>query len=85
MEMLKEKLRDIADVLYSGNTSLGMARMGEVIADLANVGTGITDEDIRNRYIKDGLGQALIAMETNDGTLLADVISYELIEIIDIL
>ena len=45
----------------------------------------ITDENLRNRYVNDGLGQALSAMETGDGTLLADVISYELIEVIDTL
>ena len=85
MEDLKNKLSDIAEVLYSGNTTLGMARMGEVIADLAQVGAMITDENLRNRYVNDGLGQALSAMETGDGTLLADVISYELIEVIDTL
>lgn len=83
METLKVKLNDIAEVLYSGDTTLGMARMGEVIGDLAQVGAMITDEDLRDRYINDGLSQALSAMESEDGTLLADVISYELIEIID--
>lgn len=85
MDTLKEKLKDIAEVLYSGNTTLGMARMGEVISDLAQAGAMITDDGVRDRYINDGLGQALSAMETGDGTLLADVISYELIDIIDTL
>ncbi len=85
MEVLKRKLTDIADILYKGETTLGMARMGEVIGDLADVGAKLTDEDIRERYINDGLSQALSAMESADGTLLADVISYELLEIIDTL
>ncbi len=81
--MLKKKLSEIADILYKGDTTLGIARMGEVLGDLATVGASITDDDMRDRYINDGLSQALSAMEAADGTLLADVISYELIEIID--
>lgn len=81
----RQKLLDIAEVLYKGDTTQGIAMMGTVINDLAVVGAQINDEELRNRYINDGLSQALSAMETNDGTLLADVITYELVEIIDML
>ncbi|MBE5932320.1 MAG: hypothetical protein E7263_02730 [Lachnospiraceae bacterium] len=85
MEETREKLSCIADTLYKGDTLVGMAMMTQVIEDLAKVSTMIEDEDLASRYINDGLMQALEAMESNDGTLLADVITYELIEIIDLL
>ncbi|MBQ9936668.1 MAG: hypothetical protein IJO70_12535 [Lachnospiraceae bacterium] len=85
MKETREKLSNIADTLYKGDTTLGMAMMGTVINDLAAVAMKIEDEELKNRYINDGLTQALSAMENNDGTLLADVISYELIEVIDAL
>lgn len=85
MKATREKLSNIADTLYKGDTTLGMAMMGTVINDLATVAMQIDDEELKNRYINDGLTQALSAMENNDGTLLADVISYELIEVIDAL
>lgn len=81
----REKLSKIAETLYKGETTVGMAMMGTIINDLAVVATRIEDEELRNRYINDGLAQALSAMENNDGTLLADVISYEIIEVIDAL
>lgn len=83
MENTKQKLKNIADTLYKGDTLLGISMMSEVLEDLAKIGTIIKDEDLNSRYINDGLTQALEAMENNDGTLLADVITYELIEIIE--
>ncbi|MBE5953805.1 MAG: hypothetical protein E7257_06560 [Lachnospiraceae bacterium] len=85
MKETRDKLSNIADILYKGDTTLGMAMMGTVINDLAVVATKVEDEELKNRYINDGLTQCLQAMENNDGTLLADVISYELIEVIDAL
>ena len=85
MEQTKSKLTTIADVLYKGDTLGGMAMMAEVIPDLATVGSMITDEELRDRYINEGLTQALGAMEAGDGTLLADIISYEIIEVIDMI
>lgn len=83
MDNTKKKLEDIAEVLYKGDTTLGMSMMVDVIGDLGMIAGMIEDEDIRNRYVNDGLKQALEAMEVQDGTLLADVITYELIEIIN--
>lgn len=83
MNKIKEKLSNIADILYKGDTTQGIAMMGTAINDLALVATKIEDDELKNRYINDGLSQALAAMENNDGTLLADVITYEIIEVID--
>lgn len=83
MGEIKEKLTCIADTLYSGDTAVGMAMMAQVIEDLAKVGAMISDEALEERYVKDGLMQALQAMEDGDGTLLADVITYEILEVIE--
>ncbi|MBO5388815.1 MAG: hypothetical protein J6A59_11880 [Lachnospiraceae bacterium] len=85
MEQTKSKLTAIADVLYKGDTLRGMAMMSEVIPNLATVGGMINDEELRDRYVNEGLAQALAAMESGDGTLLADIISYEIIEVIDVI
>lgn len=85
MEETRAKLSNIADTLYKGDTTLGIAMMGKVIQDLADIATKIEDKDLSDRYVNDGLAQALTAMENNDGTLLADVITYEIIEVIDAL
>lgn len=78
-----EKLQCIANTLYKGDTTTGMAMMGNVLGDLASVATKIDNEELKDRYVNDGLTQALSAMESGDGTLLADVISYEIIEVIE--
>ena len=85
MEAIKKTLQDIIEVLYKGETKKGMAMMSEVIPSLAVIAENMEDEGLRDRYVNDGLRQALEAMETNDGVLLADVLNYEIIEIIDML
>lgn len=85
METTKKALENIVDILYKGEVTKGIAMMSEVIPSLAIIAEKIEDEDLKDRYVNDGLRQALEAMETNDGVLLADVLSYEIIEIIDLL
>ncbi|MBQ8412997.1 MAG: hypothetical protein IJX12_05235 [Lachnospiraceae bacterium] len=80
---LKEKLETISDTLYSGETTKGIASMSMVIPELANVADGIKDDELKGRYMNDVLIPALEAMENKDGLLLADVISYELSDILD--
>ncbi len=79
----KNKLEEIADILYKDNVNLGMAKMNLVLPDIAVIASQITDEELQARLLNDALTPALGAMESKDGTLLADIISYELIEILD--
>lgn len=79
----KTKLQEVADILYKGDVNLGMAKMGTVLPEIALIASQITDEELQGRLINDALTPALAAMENKDGTLLADIISYELIEILD--
>ncbi len=78
------QLNQIADVLYKGNTRAGIAAMGMVIPNLTLVSTLIDDEEMKARLVNDALTPALQAMEEQDGVLLADIITYELLGILTI-
>ena len=78
-------LNDIADKLYQGYVNEGMADMNKIISNLAVISTWIVDEDLTNRLISDALSPILEAMEEQDGTGLADLITYELLEILEAL
>ena len=56
-----------------------------VIPNLSLIASGIQDEALQQRLITDALSPILSAMEEEDGTLLADLITYELVELLDIL
>lgn len=85
IENTKEALLKIADILYQGRVSDGIASMKDVIPNLSVIASEIQDEDTQQRLITDALAPILSAMETEDATLLADLITYELVEILDIL
>lgn len=85
LEDTKETLLKIADTMYQGCVSDGIASMNDVIPNLADIAADITDETLQQRLITDALSPILSAMEDEDGTLLADLITYELVEILDML
>lgn len=80
-----ENLNEIADALYKGAVKSGIAAMGLVLPDLTAIISDIQDEDIKKRLLEDALIPALQAMEESDGTMLADIITYELLEILHII
>lgn len=77
-----DKLTEIADTLYQGNTVKGIADMGTIIPDLTIICDLIQDEAVKVKLVQDALTPILQAMETRDGILLADVITYELLELL---
>lgn len=77
-----DKLSEIADVLYRGDTRAGIAAMGLVISDLAAISDVIQDEEIKKRLVQEVLVPILQAMEDQDGVMLADLITYELLELL---
>ena len=79
----KEKLNEVADELYKGSVTEGIAHMGTVLPGIASIAGGIESEELQQKLLVDVLTPALEAMENKDGALLADIISYELIEFID--
>ena len=83
LEEFKAKLEAIADVLYKGDTKTGIASMNMVIEDIAVLASWISDEELRQRLIDDALTPLLAAMSEEDGTLMADIITYELLEIVN--
>lgn len=79
----KEKLNDVADELYKGNVTEGIADMGAVLPNIASIAECIESEELQQKLLVEVLTPALEAMENNDGALLADIISYELVEFIE--
>ena len=79
---MKEKLEGVADILYKGDTMDGIAHMSNVIPDIAAIASDMPDEEARQEMIDNALAPLLEAMEQEDGTLMADIISYELIPLL---
>ncbi len=82
LDNIKDKLKDIAEILYKGDVELGTAGMSLVIPDLATISSSIEDDATKNKLMNEALAPLLSAMEAKDGTLMADIISYELLEIL---
>ena len=85
LDRVKERLQDIAYILYKGNTQEGIAQMSQALPDIAVIVTWISDANVQNRLITDALTPAMEAMEEQDGIWLADVITYELLDILNTL
>lgn len=83
IETTKEKLSEIADILYKDDVNRGMAKMNQVLPELTVISTSVTESEMQSRLINDALAPILDAMENKDATLLADIITYELMEILD--
>lgn len=82
LDSIKARLTDIANILYQGNVIDGMAHMSNVIPDIAVIAETMPDEETRQELINNALAPLLDAMEQKDGTLMADIISYELIPLL---
>ena len=83
IEGTKEQLLTIADTLYQGGVSDGIVAMNAVIPNLAVIADHIENEDLKQKLVADALTPILSAMENEDGTLMADLITYELVELLD--
>ena len=76
---LVNELKGIADVLYKGETNKGFSMIGGVLPDMQAVSLEM-DEESRSDFLNNALSPALEAMQTKDSTLLADIITYEILE-----
>lgn len=83
LEDVKTKLNEIADILYKGDVIEGLANMNCVISDIAAIASDMPDEETRQKLIDNALTPLLEAMEQEDGTLMADLISYELLPLLN--
>ncbi len=83
LDNMKKSLNDIADILYKGDTMDGIAHMSNVIPDIAAIASDMPDEEARQEMIDNALAPLLDAMEQEDGTLMADIISYELVPLLN--
>ena len=82
LENLKSNMEQIADVLYRGDTMDGIAGISNVLPDIADAASDMPDDDSRQELIDNALAPLLEAMEQGDGTLMADIISYELVPLL---
>lgn len=82
MTELIDSLEKIADILYKDKINEGIAMMSSVIPDLGIYVQTIETEESRQIFLNNALMPALEAMEKKDAIMLADIISYEIIEMI---
>lgn len=73
----------VTELLYSGEVAEGMAKMQDVIPELAVLLQSINDEELERQIIEDILKPALDSMEERDGTTLADILQYELLPLLE--
>lgn len=73
----------VTELLYSGDVAEGMAKMQDVIPELAVLLQSINNEEIERQIIEDVLKPALDSMEERDGTTLADILQYELLPLLE--
>lgn len=73
----------VTELLYSGDVAEGMAKMQDVIPQLAVLLQSINNEELERQIIEDVLKPALDSMEERDGTTLADILQYELLPLLE--
>lgn len=73
----------VTELLYSGDVAEGMAKMQDVIPQLAVLLQSINNEELERQIIEDVLKPALNSMEERDGTTLADILQYELLPLLE--
>lgn len=79
------QLKEIADILYKGESTRGIAAIQDVIPNIAVISDDIEDEGVKDKLLNEALAPMLAAMQENDGVTLADIITYELIELLETL
>lgn len=83
LNMMKKNLENVADILYKGNTEQGIAAMTDILPHLSMMASEIQDEVMQKKLITNVLQPLLESMENRDGTMMADIITYELIQMVD--
>lgn len=81
-ELLKNvngNLSQVVNLLYQENLQLAYRVLAVTLPSLEQLLMSIADEDLQKELIEK-LQAALEAMEEEDSTLLADIITYELLE-----
>lgn len=79
MKDLVEVLGKVTELLYQENYNDAYGILIKCLPVMGAYIGDIQDEDIQ-KDIVGSLGEAVNAMETNDYTLLADILQYEIIE-----
>ncbi|MBQ8317752.1 MAG: hypothetical protein IJX85_05380 [Lachnospiraceae bacterium] len=77
-----DMLNDISNQMYKGDVLNGVASMATVIPSLAEI-AGCLDDCKQECFVNEALKPALEAMEERDGTMLADILTYEMIPVLE--
>ena len=74
--------KELADKLYVSDKTVSKWECGKGMPDISMLASQL-DEDKRGEFMDDILYPLLDAMENQDNILAADIISYELLDVID--
>ena len=81
-EALIDELMTVADLLYNENEQLGVIKWKTIIPELEKELSHIADQKKLSDMLSKGLVPAMEAMKNNDLTLLADIIIFEIVELL---
>lgn len=76
-EELMQKIESVTELLYQQKISEGYAILPELLSQIGSY-VGLIEESDKQQSILEALNEALAAMQQNDTTLLADILQYEL-------
>lgn len=82
MELIKDKIDELADLLYQERKDKAYSMIEDLVNDLTQYISQVENQEIQQSILI-ALQQAFQAMEEDDTTLLADILLYELLENIE--
>lgn len=83
LEEFIQELNRFADEVYEGNNVEISSFVQEIIPQIAAISELIKDDSLNNKLLNNALSPMLIGLEENDQIYIADIITFELLSILD--
>ncbi|MDD6399992.1 MAG: hypothetical protein PUG10_00100 [Lachnospiraceae bacterium] len=83
LEEFIQELNRFADEVYEGNNVEISSFVQEIIPQIAAISELIKDDGLNNKLLNNALSPMLIGLEENDQIYIADIITFELLSILD--
>ena len=83
LEEFIQELNRFADEVYEGNNVEISSFVQEIIPQIAAISELIKDDSLNNKLLNNVLSPMLIGLEENDQIYIADIITFELLSILD--
>lgn len=83
LEEFIQELNRFADEVYEGNNVEISSFVQEIIPQIASISELIKDDSLNNKLLNNALSPMLIGLEENDQIYIADIITFELLSILD--